>query len=245
MPAAGPVDRRHQGGRRQLPERARRERADATTSATARWSSGSRQKAPSSCRVPSRPCRIAATSTTTAPSQALRPRKRNDGGVSRAAAQVHRAAEAQALVVVLAEPAGPPRGLRRNRAECSTPPQRAHPAARAAAARSRSKASRSSWNLASASSVRYKAPVLLKLKTAMAKPGRNDPCSCGSGKKYKRCCLAKDQAAERTLAAAAAPLRRLPDVAGEIAARLAAAYGVDDTEDELTTAVQRRRRSHP
>jgi hypothetical protein len=25
--------------------------------------------------------------------------------------------------------------------------------------------------------------------------GRNDPCHCGSGKKYKRCCLAKDQAA--------------------------------------------------
>lgn len=22
----------------------------------------------------------------------------------------------------------------------------------------------------------------------MAKPGRNDPCSCGSGKKYKKCC---------------------------------------------------------
>ena len=37
-------------------------------------------------------------------------------------------------------------------------------------------------------------------------------------------------------AAAAAPLRRIPDVAGEIAARLAAAYDVDDTEDELTTA---------
>jgi len=76
------------------------------------------------------------------------------------------------------------------------------------------------------------------LKTAMAKPGRNDPCSCGSGKKYKRCCLAKDQEAERTRAAAAvaAPSRRLPGVAGEIAARLAAAYGVNDTEDELTTA---------
>jgi hypothetical protein len=28
-------------------------------------------------------------------------------------------------------------------------------------------------------------------------PGRNDPCHCGSGKKYKRCCLAKDQTAER------------------------------------------------
>jgi len=23
------------------------------------------------------------------------------------------------------------------------------------------------------------------------KPGRNDPCPCGSGKKYKRCCGAK------------------------------------------------------
>ncbi|MCJ7610645.1 MAG: SEC-C domain-containing protein, partial [Candidatus Aminicenantes bacterium] len=24
------------------------------------------------------------------------------------------------------------------------------------------------------------------------KPGRNDPCPCGSGKKYKRCCGPKD-----------------------------------------------------
>ncbi|MFQ5796612.1 MAG: SEC-C metal-binding domain-containing protein, partial [Candidatus Bipolaricaulia bacterium] len=23
--------------------------------------------------------------------------------------------------------------------------------------------------------------------------GRNDPCPCGSGKKYKKCCLPKDQ----------------------------------------------------
>ena len=23
----------------------------------------------------------------------------------------------------------------------------------------------------------------------MNEPGRNDPCSCGSGKKYKKCCL--------------------------------------------------------
>ena len=23
------------------------------------------------------------------------------------------------------------------------------------------------------------------------KPGRNDPCPCGSGKKYKKCCLPK------------------------------------------------------
>ena len=29
------------------------------------------------------------------------------------------------------------------------------------------------------------------------KPGRNDPCQCGSGKKYKRCCLPGDEAATR------------------------------------------------
>jgi hypothetical protein len=28
-------------------------------------------------------------------------------------------------------------------------------------------------------------------------PGRNEPCPCGSGKKYKHCCLAKDETAER------------------------------------------------
>jgi hypothetical protein len=28
----------------------------------------------------------------------------------------------------------------------------------------------------------------------MAKIGRNDPCPCGSGKKYKKCCLVRDQA---------------------------------------------------
>ena len=63
----------------------------------------------------------------------------------------------------------------------------------------------------------------------MAKVGRNDPCPCGSGKKYKRCCLEKDEAAARALAAATPP----PSVAEEIADKLAAAY---NAEDELTTA---------
>ena len=31
----------------------------------------------------------------------------------------------------------------------------------------------------------------------MSKIGRNDPCPCGSGKKYKKCCLRKDQAAKQ------------------------------------------------
>ena len=34
--------------------------------------------------------------------------------------------------------------------------------------------------------------------------GRNDPCHCGSGKKYKQCCLSKDEAAERSARAKAA-----------------------------------------
>ncbi len=31
----------------------------------------------------------------------------------------------------------------------------------------------------------------------MAKIGRNAPCSCGSGKKYKQCCLSADEKAHR------------------------------------------------
>src|SRR5206468_2252223 len=32
------------------------------------------------------------------------------------------------------------------------------------------------------------------VRRAVEKVGRNDPCPCGSGKKYKRCCLEKDRA---------------------------------------------------
>jgi tetratricopeptide (TPR) repeat protein len=70
----------------------------------------------------------------------------------------------------------------------------------------------------------------------MAKPGRNDPCPCGSGKKYKRCCLDKDEAAESARAAQSQSSRKISNVAAEIAAKLAATYDVDETEDELTTA---------
>ncbi len=31
----------------------------------------------------------------------------------------------------------------------------------------------------------------------MPKIGRNDPCPCGSGKKYKKCCMGKDGIADR------------------------------------------------
>lgn len=32
----------------------------------------------------------------------------------------------------------------------------------------------------------------------MTNPGRNDPCPCGSGKKYKKCCLAVAEDADFT-----------------------------------------------
>src|SRR5262245_7750854 len=38
-----------------------------------------------------------------------------------------------------------------------------------------------------------------------SKAGRNDPCRCGSGKKYKKCCLARDQEASSKAAAAMVP----------------------------------------
>ncbi len=46
-------------------------------------------------------------------------------------------------------------------------------------------------------------------ETSTPRPGRNDRCHCGSGKKYKQCCLQADAAADRAAraeAAAAAPV---------------------------------------
>jgi hypothetical protein len=40
----------------------------------------------------------------------------------------------------------------------------------------------------------------------MAKTGRNNTCPCGSGKKYKQCCLARDEAAERPASKTSLPL---------------------------------------
>jgi tetratricopeptide (TPR) repeat protein len=76
----------------------------------------------------------------------------------------------------------------------------------------------------------------------MAKPGRNDPCPCGSGNKYKKCCLPKEEAVERKQLAEAKAKRaeraathrsHLREVRAAIAARLA---GAEDADDELTIA---------
>jgi tetratricopeptide (TPR) repeat protein len=61
----------------------------------------------------------------------------------------------------------------------------------------------------------------------MTKTGRNDPCHCGSGKKYKRCCLDKDEAAERATRAVVEAAKPPPQVArGPLL----------DESDELTNA---------
>ena len=39
-------------------------------------------------------------------------------------------------------------------------------------------------------------PSLDSKGSTVPKAGRNDPCPCGSGKKYKHCCLEKDRAVE-------------------------------------------------
>ncbi len=76
----------------------------------------------------------------------------------------------------------------------------------------------------------------------MAKPGRNDRCHCGSGKKYKACCLTKDEAAERQeLAKAqvagdertAEKRRSLREVREAMLAKLS---GSEEPEDDLDAA---------
>lgn len=34
-------------------------------------------------------------------------------------------------------------------------------------------------------------PPVEPIRKEAAEPGRNDPCPCGSGKKFKQCCLGK------------------------------------------------------
>jgi tetratricopeptide (TPR) repeat protein len=76
----------------------------------------------------------------------------------------------------------------------------------------------------------------------MAKPGRNDPCPCGSGNKYKKCCLAKEEAAEREELAKVEARRAESAAAHRLhlqearAAMVAGFAAEDDEEDELTFA---------
>jgi hypothetical protein len=54
--------------------------------------------------------------------------------------------------------------------------------------------------------------------TSAQRAGRNDPCPCGSGRKYKQCCLEKDEAAAREARARAAAEAPEPDAAEQATA---------------------------
>ena len=86
---------------------------------------------------------------------------------------------------------------------------------------------------------------MFKALTQMAKPGRNDPCHCGSGKKYKKCCqpkdeanegevIAKDQAARAERAAARRSEQRAAKA--EFLARFAEPAAVHDELEEAEAA---------
>jgi tetratricopeptide (TPR) repeat protein len=81
----------------------------------------------------------------------------------------------------------------------------------------------------------------------MAKPGRNDRCPCGSGKKYKACCLPRDEAAERERLAAEqagrearAEARRQEqrEARAAIAADFAASADLRDLDDTIDAALR-------
>jgi tetratricopeptide (TPR) repeat protein len=73
----------------------------------------------------------------------------------------------------------------------------------------------------------------------MQKAGRNDPCPCGSGKKYKKCCLPMHEADERQRAAeqnAERDRRAAAHLASLREARAAMLADVADDADELDAA---------
>ena len=79
----------------------------------------------------------------------------------------------------------------------------------------------------------------------MPKVGRNEPCPCGSGNKYKRCCLNKDQALERESLATARQARHHDERYDELAdasnavVDLVDAGRLDDAEAAAHNLLQR------
>jgi len=67
----------------------------------------------------------------------------------------------------------------------------------------------------------------------VAKIGRNDPCPCGSGQKYKRCCLPRNDAAERAAAERAAAVVAEAESSLTYAASGADDEGLDDASNSV------------
>jgi len=69
--------------------------------------------------------------------------------------------------------------------------------------------------------------------SSSTKVGRNDPCPCGSGKKYKKCCLDKDEAAAREQRAAAQAPPADAEPPGQSPATAAPGPDYNPTPDQL------------
>ncbi len=72
------------------------------------------------------------------------------------------------------------------------------------------------------------------LESSSVKTGRNDVCPCGSGKKFKRCCLAKTESAS---AAAASRSSKIAITAAPLGTGFADLEWDDDGLDDASNAV--------
>ena len=81
----------------------------------------------------------------------------------------------------------------------------------------------------------------------MAKIGRNDACPCGSGKKYKKCCQARDEAARAAEAKAQAPVAPMVMVEDDLDLLSNAVVDLIDARrlDEAMAACERLQREYP
>jgi hypothetical protein len=71
-----------------------------------------------------------------------------------------------------------------------------------------------------------------RFATEKTKPGRNDPCSCGSGKKYKHCCLANTVSADSLWSSVNTAFQELTDLLMDFA-RKRFAYDTEDAWEDF------------
>lgn len=76
----------------------------------------------------------------------------------------------------------------------------------------------------------------------VVRPGRNEPCHCGSGKKYKKCHLDEDEAADRSVRQA--EMKKAAEAAKAANAETAeGGEGADSTPESSDPAKNRHERS--
>lgn len=64
----------------------------------------------------------------------------------------------------------------------------------------------------------------------MNKTGRNDPCPCGSGKKFKKCC--ENKAAAKALSPERVSLKQPPTSSGKVSSLFQKARNVTPSENK-------------